>query len=99
MLRPSTSAIEYQTAILRLLAAGYDTAAIATELGRTEEAIKSTRYKLRRALFAYCADHGIDTDQIPVRNGGWRPAHHYARMDNTAANNARWAHQRKETAA
>ena len=82
--------IRYRTAILRLLATGYDTAAIATALGRTEEAIKSTRAKLRKCLFAYCAEHGIDTSHIQIQNGGWRPAHHYARMDNTAANAARW---------
>ena len=88
--RPSASAVDYQSAILRLLAAGYDNAAIATELDRTEEAIKSTRYKIRRNLRRYCKARGIDTDHIAAKVGGWRPAHHYARMDNTAANAARW---------
>jgi hypothetical protein len=88
--RPSESAVTYQSAILRLLCAGYDTAAIATDLGRTEEGIKSTRAKIRKRLFAYCAQHSIDTSHIQIQNGGWRPAHHYANMDNTAANAARW---------
>ena len=95
--RPSDSAVAYQAAILRLLSAGYDTAAIATELGRTEEGIKSTRAKIRKRLFAYCAEHGIDTSHVQIQNGGWRPAHHYAQMDNTAANKARWG--RKDKAA
>lgn len=93
--RPANT-IEYHTAILRLLAAGYDTAAIATELGRTEESVKSTRYQIRKRLLRYCAENGIDTDHIAIKSGGWRPAHHYAEMDNTSANAARWANQRKE---
>lgn len=90
MKRPSQSAIRYQSAILRLLASGYDTAAIAITLDRTQEAIKSTRHNLRKRLFNYCDQLGIDTSHIQVKNGGWRPAHHYAEMDNTAANHARW---------
>ena len=89
--RPSDSAVRYQAAILRLLATGYDTAAIAVELDRTEEAIKSTRRNLRKRLFAYCQEHAIDVEHIHVQVGGWRPAHHYAHMDNTAANRARWS--------
>lgn len=94
--RPAAT-IDYHTKILQLLAAGYDTAAIATELGRSEESVKSTRYHIRKRLYRYCAEHGIDTDHIATRTGGWRRAHHYAKMDNTAANEARWTDKRKET--
>jgi hypothetical protein len=75
---PPASTVEYGAQILRLLLRGYDAAAIATELGRTEEAIKSTRANLRHMLFDYCAEQGIDTEHIEVPTGGWCPAHHYA---------------------
>ena len=87
--RPTPSAVEYQTGILRLLCSGCDNAAIATTLDRPIESVKTTRRNIRKRLFAYCEEHGIDVSHVEVKNGGWRPAHHYAEMDNTAANKAR----------
>jgi DNA-binding CsgD family transcriptional regulator len=77
---PPTGTIEYNVAVLRLLIKGYDTAAIAVELGRTEDGIKGARRDLKRHLEAYCRSLGIEPPVYQRNGGGWRPAHHYARM-------------------
>jgi DNA-directed RNA polymerase specialized sigma24 family protein len=77
---PPTRTVEYKTAILRLLLKGYDTAAIAVELGRTEGAIKGARRDLKKSLTDYCRGLGIEPPKYNRNGGGWRPAHHYADM-------------------
>ena len=77
---PSTSTVDYNVAILRLLMKGYDTAAIAVELGRTEEGIKGARRDLKRRLVTHCHRMGIEPPKYNRNGGGWRPAHHYAQM-------------------
>jgi hypothetical protein len=64
--------------VLRLLMKGYDTAAIAVELGRTEEGIKGARRDLKRHLVQHCRELGIKPPKYNRNGGGWRPAHHYA---------------------
>jgi len=75
---PAARTVDYKAAILRLLLKGYDTAAIAVELGRTEQGIKCARRDLRRKLIAYCQRLGIEPPDYNRNGGGWRPAHHYA---------------------
>jgi DNA-binding CsgD family transcriptional regulator len=77
---PPAATVEYNGAVLRLLMKGYDTAAIATELGRTEEGIKGARRDLKRHMVAHCRKLGIDPPKYNRNGGGWRPAHHYAQM-------------------
>ena len=77
---PPTRTVEYNTAVMRLLMQGYDTAAIAVELGRTEEGIKGARRDLKRHLTDHCHKMGIEPPKYNGNGGGWRPAHHYANM-------------------
>jgi hypothetical protein len=77
---PPTATVDYNVAVLRLLMKGYDTAAIATELGRTEEGIKGARRDLKRHMVAHCRSLGIEPPRYNRNGGGWRPAHHYAQM-------------------
>jgi DNA-binding CsgD family transcriptional regulator len=77
---PPDRTVKYKAAILRLLMRGYDTAAIAVELGRTEEGIKGARRDLKRHLTAHCQSLGIRPPSYNRNGGGWRPAHHYAAM-------------------
>jgi len=77
---PPTRTVEYNAAVLRLLMQGYDTAAIAVELGRSEEGIKGARRDLKRHLTEHCHRLGIEPPRYNGNGGGWRPAHHYANM-------------------
>ena len=74
---PAPRTVNYHTAILRLLLRGYDTASIATELGRSPEAIKGARKALKKRLTAHCCRLGINPPAYNRKGGGWRPAHHY----------------------
>jgi len=76
---PPAHTVAHHTAILRLLLRGYDTAAIATELEHTEEAVKSARKVLKQRLTAHCRSLGIEPPAYDRNGGGWRPAHHYGR--------------------
>jgi hypothetical protein len=69
--------VAYNVQILRLLVRGYDMAAIAVELGKSESAIKDARKKLKAKLVAYCQEQGIEPPPYNCNGGGWRPAHHY----------------------
>jgi hypothetical protein len=70
--------VDYNAAVLRFLLRGYDNAAIAVELGRTQVAIKCTRRDLKRHLTDHCRSLGIEPPEYNRNGGGWRPAHHYA---------------------
>jgi DNA-binding CsgD family transcriptional regulator len=74
---PPTATVDYNVAVLRLLMQGYDTAAIAVELGRSEEGIKGARRDLKRHLTAHCHRLGIEPPSYNRNGGGWRSAHHY----------------------
>lgn len=76
---PPAHTVAYHVAVLRLLLRGYATAAIATELERTEEAVKSARKVLKQRLTAHCRSLGIEPPEYSRNGGGWRPAHHYGR--------------------
>jgi len=86
---PAARTVDYKAAILRLLLKGYDTAAIAVELGRTEQGIKCARRDLRRKLIAYCKRLGIEPPDYNRNGGGWRPAHHYAAFHSGNAGSGR----------
>jgi ATP-dependent RNA helicase RhlE len=74
---PGVRTVTYNVQILRLLLRGYDMAAIAVELGKSESAIKDARKKLKAKLVAYCQEQGIEPPAYNRNGGGWRPAHHY----------------------
>jgi DNA-directed RNA polymerase specialized sigma24 family protein len=74
---PSEHTVAYNVCILRLLMRGYDVAAIATELGKGQSAIKDARKKLKAKLMEYCRHKGIEPPEYNRNGGGWRPAHHY----------------------
>jgi DNA-directed RNA polymerase specialized sigma24 family protein len=74
---PGARTVAYNVQILRLLVRGYDMAAIAVELGKSESAIKDARKKLKAKLVAYCQEQGIEPPAYNRNGGGWRPAHHY----------------------
>jgi AraC-like DNA-binding protein len=74
---PGACTVAYNAEILRLLMRGYDMAAIAVELGKSESAIKDARRKLKAKLVAYCQEQGIEPPVYNRNGGGWRPAHHY----------------------
>lgn len=75
---PPERTVDYNVAVLCLLLRGYDTAAIAVELDRSEEGIKGARRDLKKHLTCYCQSLGIDPPKYNRKGGGWRPAHHYA---------------------
>jgi len=78
---PGARTVAYNAEILRLLVRGYDMAAIAVELGKSESAIKDARKKLKaiplKGEVAYCQEQGIEPPAYNRNGGGWRPAHHY----------------------
>jgi hypothetical protein len=74
---PGARTVAYNVQILRLLVRGYDMAAIAVELGKSESAIKDARKKLKARLVAYCQAQGIEPPAYNRNGGGWRAAHHY----------------------
>jgi DNA-binding CsgD family transcriptional regulator len=74
---PGACTVAYNVRVLRLLMRGYDVAAIAVELGKSECAIKNARKKLKAKLVAYCREEGIEVPEYNRNGGGWRPAHHY----------------------
>jgi DNA-directed RNA polymerase specialized sigma24 family protein len=78
---PPSRTVAHNAAILRLLMQDYDTAAIATELGRSEDAIKGARKVLKQRLTAHCRSLGIEPPAYNHKGGGWRPAHHYGNHD------------------
>jgi DNA-binding CsgD family transcriptional regulator len=73
----AASTVAYNVQILHLLMRGYDMAAIAVELGKSESAIKDARKKLKAKLVAYCQERGIEPPAYNRNGGGWRPAHHF----------------------
>jgi DNA-binding CsgD family transcriptional regulator len=75
---PPTRTVAYNAAILRLLLRGYDMAAVAVEMGKSESAIKDARKNLKAKLTAHCQSLGIEPPRYNRNGGGWRPAHHYA---------------------
>jgi hypothetical protein len=74
---PGARTVAYNVQLLRLLLRGYDMAAIAVELGKSESAIKDARKKLKAKLVAYCQEQGIEPPAYNRNGGGWRLAHHY----------------------
>ncbi|MBN1140107.1 MAG: hypothetical protein JXM73_26290 [Anaerolineae bacterium] len=74
---PGARTVAYNAEILRLLMRGYDMAAIAVELGKSESAVKDARKKLKAKLVAYCQEQGIEPPAYNRNGGGWRPAHHF----------------------
>jgi len=85
--RPGQRTLDTDAAILTLLVQGYDTAGIAVALGKSENAVKQARKRLKARLVAYCGQQGIDAPDYDRNGGGWRPAHHYGDFHgNTQAN-------------
>jgi AraC-like DNA-binding protein len=74
---PGVRTVAHNVQILRLLMRGYDMAAIAVELGKSESAIKDARKKLKAELVAHCEAKGIEPPAYNRSGGGWRPAHHF----------------------
>jgi DNA-directed RNA polymerase specialized sigma24 family protein len=74
---PSARTVAYNARILRLLMRGYDMAAIAMALDKSEGAIKDARKTLKAKLVAYCERKGIEPPEYNRNGGGWRLAHHY----------------------
>jgi DNA-directed RNA polymerase specialized sigma24 family protein len=74
---PGARTVAYNVQILRLLLRGYDMAAIAVELGKSESAIKDARKKLKAKLVAHCEAQGIEPPAYNRNGGGWRAAHHF----------------------
>jgi hypothetical protein len=72
---PGARTVAYNVQILRLLMQGYDMAAIAVALGKSESAIKDARKKLKAKLVAHCQEQGIEPPVYNRNGGGWRPAH------------------------
>jgi DNA-directed RNA polymerase specialized sigma24 family protein len=72
--RPKGTTFQFDALVLRLLLEGYDNAAIAIVLGRSEGSIKGKRKTLKANLKAYCEENDIPVPELPGP-GGWRRAH------------------------